>query len=423
MASERLDHHPGLLHRLRKVGHLRLLTQRRFGLYTLGNGISLTGSWMQRIALIWLVWEMTGSGFWLGMLATADMLPILVVGPLAGAVADRKDRLKLTRLCQYVLAGIAALLGILLFFDLLNLPVLMALAAANGSMIALSQPARMALVQSLVSREDVGSAVALSSVNINLARLTGPAIAGIMIVHFDVELIFLANALLTICFVALLGLIQIDPLPVRQPEGSVFTQIRSGVIFAFGDRGIRLLLLLLFLGGAGVRSVQELFPAFAENNFASAATGLAFLTSSMAVGAIAAGLTFGVDTSLNRLVRKVATSWALGAAALAALVASGSAMLDTALALIIGFFVTRSVIGTQTFVQLRAPDSMRGRTLSVHGLISRGSPALGALGTGWAFDHVGLTLPVLFATGLVLLAVIAGIPAMRALGNLEPGDG
>nr|WP_274709191.1 MFS transporter [Nitratireductor luteus] len=82
----------------------------------------------------------------------------------------------------------------------------------------------------------------------------------------------------------------------------------------------------------------------------------------------------------------------------------------------------RSVIGTQTFVQLRAPDSMRGRTLSVHGLISRGSPALGALGTGWAFDHVGLTLPVLFATGLVLIAVIAGIPAMRALGNPEPGD-
>jgi MFS family permease len=398
---------------------LRVLTQRNYGLYTLGNGISLTGSWMQRVALLWLVWQMTGSGFWLGVLATADMLPILFVGPFAGVAADRWDRLKQTRLSQYVLATIAALYGMLLVAGHLNLGILIALTIANGCFIAVNQPARMAMVQSLVDRSDVGTAVALNSVNVNLARITGPAIAGIMMVHMPIAWVFLVNAGLTLVFASLLHMVHVRVEPARPRTGSVWTQIRDGVVFAFQDAGIRRLLSLLFIGGAGVRAIQDMFPAVAERNFGGGSGGLAFLTSGMAVGAVTAGLTFGTMTGLAPLARRVAFSWGLGAVALAFLSISNRAWVDVALVALVGYSVTRGVIGTQTFVQLRAPDQMRGRVLSVHGLISRGAPAIGALATGWVFDRVGLTLPILTAAVLVVISVLLVLLAMRDTSQID----
>lgn len=413
----------GPIQRALQTRQLRVLTQRNFGLYTLGNGISLTGSWMQRVALLWLVWEMTGSGFWLGMLATADMLPILFVGPFAGVAADRWDRLKQTRLSQYVLATIAALYGLLLLAGQLNLGILIALTVANGCFIAINQPARMAMVQNLVQRSDVGTAVALSSVNVNLARITGPAIAGIMMVHLPVAWVFLVNAGLTVIFAVILHLVRVAPDPARPRIGSVWRQIWDGVVFSYRDIGICLLLWLLFLGGAGVRAVQDLFPAVAERNFGAGSSGLAFLTSGMAVGAVAAGLTFGVSTLLVPLARRVALSWGLGAVALGVLSINTNAWLDVLLVGLVGYSVTRGVIGTQTFVQLRAPELMRGRVLSVHGLISRGSPALGALATGWAFDHIGLTPPILVTSIAVVLSVLFVLLRLRRVPHLDlPAD-
>lgn len=410
------------LGKIAKYDHFRLLSQKKFGLYTLGNSFSLTGTWMQRIGLIWLVWDWTGSGFWLGVLATADMLPTLLLGPIGGAVADRRERLKLTRFCQTGLASTAALFGILLIMDLLTLPLLLALAVANGALIAMNHPARLALVQSLVVRADVPTAVAVSAVNINLARIIGPAIAGVMILHFDVHWVFIVNALVTFLFVAILGQIRIDPQPARKPGGSVARQIWTGAVFAFQNRGIRILLIMLFFGGAAARSVQDLFPVFAVRNFELAATGLAVLTSCMAAGAIVSGLTFRTVASLSRLVRYIAAYWSIGAVAAALLTLTNWVVLDMALAAVIGFFVSRGVIGTQTYLQLSTPDAMRGRTLGVHGIVSRASPALGALCIGWALDYMGLTIPVFIATAIVLAVALAAIPSILALQDPDPDD-
>jgi predicted MFS family arabinose efflux permease len=243
-----------------------------------------------------------------------------------------------------------------------------------------------------------------------------------MIVFLDVEWVFIANAALTLVFVVILGFVHASPMQKRDANGSMLSEIFGGLVFVFGDRGIRLLLGLLFLGGAGVRSVQDLFPAFAAQNFASTATGLAALTSGMAVGAVAAGLTFGADAALHKLARRVVVSWVVAAIALAGLALSASSLIDIGLVMVMGFFGATSVIGTQTFVQLRTPDAMRGRTLSVHGLISRASPALGALACGWAFDHFGLAVPVLIATGLVLSAALLTMRQVWALGELKDED-
>jgi len=156
----------------------RLLTRGQFALFFAFNGLSLIGSWMQRIASAWLIWEWTGSAFWVGVLAACDLLPVVLTGPFVGVAADRWDRLWQNRIAQVASAGLAPINAVLLMADMLNLYGLLILIALQGTLIAMVQPARLAMVTQLVGREDMPTAVALASVNVNLARLIGPAIAG-----------------------------------------------------------------------------------------------------------------------------------------------------------------------------------------------------------------------------------------------------
>ena len=149
---------------------VRLLTGGQFAIYSAGNCVSLLGTWMQRIGCSLLVWNMTESTFWLGILAAADLLPTLFIGPFAGAAADRWDTLRLNRICQAVLTAVAALMTILIVCGFLSLTMLIALVALQGCVIALSQPARLALVQELVAREDIPAAVAINSMNVESCK-------------------------------------------------------------------------------------------------------------------------------------------------------------------------------------------------------------------------------------------------------------
>jgi MFS family permease len=401
---------------------IRLLTRGQFALFSAGNGLSLIGSWMQRIACGWLVWEWTGSAFWLGLLATADFLPVVVIGPFAGVAADALDRLRLNRACQAILTALSALMAVLLSLNLMTLAVLLLLVALQGCLIAVTQPARMAMVQQMVAREDVPTAVALNSMYVNLARLLGPAIAGFMILRIDIAWIFIANAAVTAFFVFTLGFVRLTPRAVTVRMGSVWAQMLDGFRYVGTTEPLRVMLILMFIGGALVRSISELTPAFAAQSFDVSATGLAVLSSAAAVGAIGAGLSVGA-ARVARMLVVVPVTWALGAAAIIALAFSTSPLTATLSSATMGYFVTHSVISTQTFVQLLAPDRMRGRALSVHGLISRGSPALGALAIGYVSDRTALSWAVLgSAIVMMIVAVILWPSAQRLALSVREDD-
>ena len=255
---------------------VRLLTSGQFAIYSAGNCVSLLGTWMQRIGCSLLVWNMTESTFWLGILAAADLLPTLFIGPFAGAAADRWDTLRLNRICQAVLMAVAALMTILIVCGFLSLTMLIALVALQGCVIALSQPARLALVQELVAREDIPAAVAINSMNVNLARLVGPAIAGLMVVHFDVAWVFLLNAIVTAIFVATLGVIATVRNTERAFGRNVLADIVAGFRYLIADRGMRVMLFLLLIGGVTIRSVAEMLPAFAAEHFSRLPRGSPF---------------------------------------------------------------------------------------------------------------------------------------------------
>ena len=165
-----------------------------FAIYSAGNAVSLIGMWMQRIAIGWLTWQLTESGLWLGIVAFADFFPVLLLGLIAGAAADRWDRLRVVKTSQAISMVQATVLFVLTATGHMNIGLLVTLTAIQGAVVAFNQPARLALVPSLVSSADLASAIALNAVIFNLARFIGPMFAGLAIVWSGVSAAFAANA-------------------------------------------------------------------------------------------------------------------------------------------------------------------------------------------------------------------------------------
>jgi MFS family permease len=402
---------------------LRLLLGSQFGLYLAGNGLSLVGTWMQRIACSWLVWDWTQSVFWLGILSAADLLPAFVIGPFAGVAADRWDRLRQNRIAQMASALIAGLTAVLLLADALGLAGVVLSVAAQGVLSAAIQPARLAMVQQMVAREDMAAAVALNSVTVNLARLVGPALAGAMILYMDLAWVFVANAAVTALFVLVLARLRVGArASTRQPR-SFMGDLLAGFAFIARTRALWLILLVMLCGGAIVRAMVELMPAIAEGSFADNAKGLAVLAGAAAAGAVVSGLAMSAGRSTN-LLTSVLLWWGIGGAAAMVLAAVASPVAAVLAAVVTGAATTRGLVMTQTFVQLSTPDELRGRVLGVHGIIARGSPALGALVIGYVADRIGLAAAVKLAGGALILALVLLAPvARRAASDLRPPEG
>src|SRR5215831_12161743 len=280
------------------------LRNSNFGLYALGSAISLIGMWMQRIAVGWLTWQLTGSGFWLGVVAFADFFPVVVVGPVAGALADRWDRLTVIKISQTISLLQATALFWLTATGSVTIGLLVALTAFQGFVVAFNQPARLALVPSLVPQTDLATAVAINSVVFNLARFIGPACAGPAIVWSGVSAAFAVNAVSYLPFLAALFYIRIKPEGVRsaQPR-SMMADLGEGIRYTALHPGIASLLVLLTALGIGGRPLSELLPGIAAIIFHSGAGGLSILASSMGGGAIVGGLWLGQRAHSSDLIR------------------------------------------------------------------------------------------------------------------------
>jgi predicted MFS family arabinose efflux permease len=282
---------------------------------------------------------------------------------------------------------------------------LCALTALGGIIAAFNQPARLALVPSLVPRPDIVTAVAITSIIFNLARFIGPAVAGVMIVRGGVAAAFAANAVTFAVF--LLALTQLRasyPAPRRQ-HASFLREVAEGVRYAGSHKGIAALLLLTIVTSLFSRPIVELLPGFASEVFKSGADGLAMLTSSIGIGAVLGGFWLGGRTETLGLTRVALASSLAMAAAGALFTATDRLWAALPLLAVVGFCMSSSGIASQTLVQLSVPSAMRGRVLSLYGLIARGGPALGALAMGAASETLGFRVPV--AVGGVIAAIAA----------------
>ena len=379
--------------------------------------------WMQRIAIGWLTWQLTKSGLWLGIVAFADFFPVLLIGPIAGAAADRWDRLRVMKTSQTISLVQATVLFALTASGHMNIGLLVALTAFQGIVVAFNQPARLALVPSLVPQADLASAVAINSVVFNLARFIGPMFAGVAIVWSGVEAAFAANALSYVVFLAALARIHVAPTVVRSAKQRSFAaDLREGVRYTATHPGIAALLVLLIAIGVGGRPLNELLPGFAADVFHSGAGGLSILASAIGGGAILGGLWLGHRAHSSGLTYVALGGALTGALAAIMAIATESMWVAVPAVVVFGFCMSTSGIAIQTLIQLAADPSMRGRVMGLYGLIFRGAPAVGALAAGLASAQFGLRWPVFFGALLVVAACFWTYLSRERIVDALPND-
>ncbi len=404
---------------------LRALGNPNYGIYTAGSSVSLIGTWMQRVAVGWLAWQLTGSGAWLGAVAFADLFPTVIVGPLAGAAADRWNRLRVIKVSQCLACCQSLTLFVLTATGLITIELLLLLTLALGVVVAFNQPARLALIPSLVPRADLPAAVAINSVIFNAARFVGPAVAGLLIVTSGVAAAFAANTLTFTVFLFALSRIRLRHAPERGEgaSGRLFGEVAEGLRYAAGHGGIAPLLLLLIVVSICARPFVELLPGFADRVFGTGADGLAILTSTVGLGAVVGGLWLARRAGPQGLTTLVLGSSLALALALFAFVATRDLWVAVPALAVAGFCMVMGGVGTQILLQLSVEPDMRGRVMSLYGLIFRGGPAIGALLMGVSSEAVGLRWPLAAGAALTLIACATiWLRRGRLARALEPGE-
>ena len=385
----------------------QVFSNRNYAIYTAGNSISLIGLWVQRLGVGWLAWELTHSGFWLGAVAFADLFPVVIIGLFGGVLADRHDRRKILMAGQSLALVQASALWGLSVLGMINIETLFGLSLFLGVVVAFVQSARLSMVPSLVREGDVAGAVAIGAVIFNLARFVGPALAGVLIHVFGIATAFAFNAFTFSALIIALAFIRLGPHPgIKRPRTGVLREAGSGLAYAFSHPAIAPLLVLMVAVSVLTRPALELLPAFADAVFSQGAGGLAVLTSAVGLGALAAGLWLAQRGSAAGF-STIALA-ATGAGGLSIIVFSATTNLwaaAPALA-VTGFTIAAVGITSQTLIQAGVDGHMRGRVLSIWGLILRGVPALGALTMGWVSDFAGLKPPVAVASVLCVAAAL-----------------
>ena len=368
---------------------VRALRHRNFQLFFGGQLISLIGTWMQTVAQAWLVYRMTNSAFLLGAVGFASQIPVFIMAPVGGIVADRHDRRRVvisTQTASMILAGILAaltLMGVIQVWEI------MVLAAALGVVNAFDIPARQAFLIDMVGREDLMNAIALNSSMFNGARIIGPAVAGILVASIGEGWCFFANAVSYIAVIAGLLLMRI-PRPAKLArEGSPLENIIEGFSFARNTGPIRAILLLLGLVSFVGMPYTVLMPLFADQILHGGARGLGILMGATGVGALlgAASLAARVGVrGLGRLIAMCACGFGLS---LVLFAFSRVFWLSTLFLLPVGFFMMVQMASSNTLIQAMVPDQLRGRVMSVYSMMFMGMAPFGALSAGAVAHRLG----------------------------------
>lgn len=370
------------------------LRQRNFAYYLWGGAPSLVGLWVHRIAVLWLTWEMTHSGTWLGLMSFADLAPTVVITPLAGAIADRVDRRVMSIITQSLAMLQAIALAVLFMMGLIDIWSLWLFTLVLGIVYAFFTAARLAMVPNLLPPEHVASAIAFDSAVFNIARFLGPVVAGAIIVGWGVGPAFLFNASTFVIYLFALFRLRLLRNEAGGRRGSIVGETLAGMRYARDHAGIRPMLVLLVAMAVGVKSFLDLLPGFADAVFHRGAGGLAELTAAAGLGAFTGAIYLAQRGTRKGLTRLTMTGLLIGGLGILGLCATDIYWLALAAVFLAGVSVALGGTGTQTLMQGVVDGAMRGRVMSLYGVIYRGGPALGALVMGSASDLIGLQAAV-----------------------------
>ena len=396
--------------RVRRLGHatFRSLRNRNYRLYFIGQIISVSGTWMQRLAQSWLILDLTHSGVALGIESGLQFLPVLLFGAWGGVIADRVDKRRLLMCTQFAAGTLALALGLLVMLDVAAVWNVYVLSALLGFVNVLDNPARQTFVLEMVGREDLQNAVGLNSVVFNSSRVIGPAIAGATIATIGMAPCFFINALSFAAVLIALSMMDVSKLEHVPTVPRARGQLRAGLRYAWSDRMVRTPLLMMAVIGTLAFNFQVVIPLIATETFGQGAGGFGALSSVMGVGAVAGGLAAASRKGLPAR-RLVVLAAAMGVAILGAALAPTLALEYAALfvmgATAFGFLATAN-----TTLQLTSRPDMRGRVMALYAIAFLGSTPIGSPIIGWVSEQLGPRAG--FALGGIAALVTAAVAAM-----------
>lgn len=355
--------------------------------YFIGQSVSLAGTWMQSVAQGWLVLKLTGSGTAVGLVVALQFVPVLLLGPLGGVVVDRVDTRRLLIASQAVAGALALALGILVVTDVVELWMVYALAAGLGLVTVVDNPARQTFVLELVGKDLLTNAITLNSVNINAARVVGPAFAAALIAGIGIGPCFLVNAATYVAVIVALARMNPSELAPKPIAARAKGQVREGLRYVWATPALRTPLVMMAIIGTLSYEFQVMLPIFARFTFDGTAGTYGVLTAAMGAGAVVGGLATASRgrSGLDALVRVaavfglviLAAAWSPTLpVAIVALVAVGAASIT---------FLARA----NTTMQLNSDPSMRGRVMALWTVAFLGSTPIGGPLMGYIGEHLG----------------------------------
>jgi MFS family permease len=384
----------------------RALNHRDFRLYTAGQVVSLTGSWMQSVAQSWLIYRLTHSEMMMGTVVFATHIPVLLFGPLGGLAADRFPRHRVVLVTQSVALLQAVLMAVLNFTGRITPNMVLVLAAILGIANAFDIPARQTLFIRMVGKQDLISAISLNSAIFNASRVVGPSLAGIIVAAFGETVCFAVNAASFIAMIVCVAAMRLPPAtgsPLDHPG-----RFREGFRYAWQHRELRILLGVCGLTGICYSPILALAPFFADGIFHKGSAGLGFLIGAMGVGAVIGVVQLARHTGIAGLPGVSLQSGLILGFSLLGFGLSPWFGASIALMMAIGFSVMRQNSCSNSLIQYTVPDHYRGRMMALFSMVVTGLLPIGSLASGAIAEVYGARFVVLVA-GAVCLAGAIGL--------------
>ncbi len=387
-------------------------SSRNYRIYLVGQSISLCGTWMQTVAQAWLVLKITGSGTALGFVVALQFLPVLVLGPWGGVLADRMPKRRLLLITQVAFGLLALLLGILTATNVVTLWMVYAVALCFGCVTALDNPARQTFVLEMVGREHLANAVTLNTVNINMARVIGPALAGLIIAVIGIALCFLLNAVSYIAVIIALLMMNKSELRPAPPQARAKGQLRDGFRYVWSTPKLRTPLVMMAIVGTLAYEFQVILPLVAKYTFGGDAATYGIMTGAMGVGAVVGGL-FTASRQRTGDGPLIQATLVFGALILVAAIMP-SLPLMVLLLVGVGAGSVTFLARANSTMQLRTDPVFQGRVMALWAVAFLGTTPIGGPIIGWIGQNIGPRWGMVVGGTATLLA---GVWGWHALGT------
>jgi MFS family permease len=401
---------------------LRAFRSKNFRIFYTGQGLSLLGTWMQTVAMSWLVYRLTGSALLLGVTAGAQQLPMLFLSPIAGVWADRVNRRRLLMVIQSLAFLQALALALLTFLELVRVPYVITLALFLGIVNSFETPTRQAFLLELIEhREDLPNAIALQSMLFQATRFAGPSLAGVILAAFGEAWCFLANAIAYLAIIATYLVVRVTPRNVPKADFGWWHQLVAGFGYAFGFTGTRRLLLLLASLGFFTAPWSSLMPIFAAETFAGDSRTFGFLIGAVGLGAVAGTFALAARSSVRGLGRVIPATTVMAGAALIGFSASGLLWLSLLFLAVFGAGLVVTAASINTILQTLAEDDKRARVISMYVMCFIGVAPIGNFAAGALAEIIGAHRTLALCGLCAALAGIAFAAGFRTwAGSVRP---